>query len=509
MPIIYSNSNSNIVKILSNYFSKLWNIVSVFLLVPLYIHYLGIENYGIIGFYAVILGLIGFADAGMSSAVTREFAIDGGNSLKYHILRKIEIIYWSVIILICLLIASFSSVIAHKWLTAEHIHFLDLKNYIILIGIGAGLQLVSSVYFGALFGLGRQVSANIYQIIWTTCKSLLVIVLFELIDSNLYIFLIWQIFCNAFYIGFLRWHTVKKLKKNKSSIRLIPISDPLPKRILVYIGGMTLVSIISSINLQADKLVISYFFSLKIFSFYTIASILSQIPIMISAPLASFVFPIFSRFIHRGDIFNQVFKTFTTLTYLFVFSSSFLIFFYSLEIFTLWSQQPIDKNTANELNFLIKILTLGSILLAMQFPFYYALLANSKTKYTVYQGIFQVLIGVPLLIFFAKYYGLKYAGIPWLLMNLFAFIYLMVVCLGKYINIGVIEFISKYIVMQLTVGYLIAWISHVIYQLYFIPFVIIFLFSGVLSFCLILILDNILTKKNLLSYRHLYNFPRD
>ena len=506
MPIIYSNSN--IIKILSNYIGKLWNILSIFLLVPIYIHYLGLENYGIISFYAVILGVISFADAGMSSAIVKEFALDEKSSLKYHILRKIEVIYWSVVILISLLIISFSGVIANKWLTAEHINFQDLRNYIILIGIGVGFQLVSSVYFGALFGLGKQISANIYQIIWTTCKSLLVIALFEIIDSSLYVFLTWQIVCNVAYIVFLRWHAVKKLKENDSNIIPIPFSHPIPKRILTYISGMTLVSIISSINLQSDKLVISYFFSLKIFSFYTIASVLSQIPVMICAPLASFVFPLLSRFANRVDEFKDVFKTFTILTYLFIFSSSFLIFFYPLEFFTLWSRQNIDNQISSELNLLIKLLTLGSIFLAMQFPFYYTLIANSKTRYTVYQGLFQVLIGVPLLVFFANYYGIKYTGVSWLLINLFAFVYLMIVCLKKYIHIGVSDFIVRYILVQVIVGFLIAWLGHTLYQLYSIPFIVVILLSGSLSFFLILILGNIIDKRNLLSYKHLYNFPR-
>jgi hypothetical protein len=41
----------------------------------LYIHYLGIESYAIIGFYTLLLGIISFADAGMSSAIIKEFSL--------------------------------------------------------------------------------------------------------------------------------------------------------------------------------------------------------------------------------------------------------------------------------------------------------------------------------------------------------------------------------------------------------------------------------------------------
>lgn len=505
MPIIYSNSN--IIKILSNYIGKFWNIFSVFLLVPVYIYYLGLENYGIIGFYAVVLGIISFADAGMSSAITREFALNEKSSLKYHVLRKIELIYWVIIILIFFVIFFFSDILASKWLTADYIEFSDLNNYIILIGVSSGFQLISSIYFGALFGLGEQIKANVYQIIWTTCRVLFVVILFEVLGSNLYVFLIWQILCNVLYIILLRWQVVKELKK-KDGIAPIPFNHPIPERILIYIGGMAIVSIIAAINMQSDKLIISYFFSLKIFSVYTLASILSQIPIMISAPLAGFVFPLLSRFSQSINEFNQIFRAFTTLLYLIIFSMSFLIFFYPLEIFTLWSGQTLENSLNDDLSFLIKILTLGSILLAMQFPFYYTLLAHSKTKYTVYQGMFQILIGLPLLVFLVKYYGIKYAGISWLFINLLAFIYLMLICLRVYINMSISDFIVRYILIQSILGFSVAWLGYTLYQLYSIPLVIILFLSSILSFFIILILGNILDKRKLLSYNHLYNFPR-
>ena len=506
MPII--TLNTNILKILSNYVGKLWNILSVFLLVPLYIHYLGIESYGIIGFYSVILGIIGFADAGMSSAITREFALNISSAEKRHLLTKIEIIYWAVIVFICLLVVVFSTQIATNWLTAEHISITDLKLYVMFIGVGASLQLISSLYFGALFGLDRQVLANNYQIIWTTFKSLFVIALFKVIAANLYVFLVWQIICNLIYIILMRQKALKIVNVGLAKEHIIPLSQPIPKRVITYIGGMTFVTIISAINSQSDKLVISYFFSLKIFSYYSIASILSQIPVMLCAPLTSFVFPLLARYSEQQDKFQEVFRTFTTLAYTFIFALSFLIFFYPLEVFSLWSHQNVNNQLADDLRLLIKTLTLGSMLLAMQFPFYYALLAHSKTKYTVYQGVFQVIVGVPLLIICANFFGIKYIGIPWLLINLFAFIYLLIICLRNYIAINVVEFLTKYVVFQLVIGFLVVWLGHLIYLRYHLPFVIIFLLSAIISLSVLILVDNVIHRRDLLSYRHLYNFPR-
>ncbi|MBD1225466.1 hypothetical protein IDM32_13165 [Acinetobacter seifertii] len=50
--------------------------VSIFIFVRFYIDILGVESYAIINFYTVILGLLVFADAGLTATLTRELARD-------------------------------------------------------------------------------------------------------------------------------------------------------------------------------------------------------------------------------------------------------------------------------------------------------------------------------------------------------------------------------------------------------------------------------------------------
>lgn len=501
------NINSNLIKIASNYLGKIWNMLSVFLFVPLYIHYLGIENYAIIGFYALILGVISFADAGMSSAVTREFALDETASYKLNILRKIEISYWIIITIIFLIITLSSGMIAKKWLATENISFNDLRNYTILIGVGACIQLISSLYFGALFGLGEQVLANIYQVLWTTFKSLFVILLFIFIKKSLYVFLLWQIICNLIYILILRTIAVKKLKKQIGAKQYF--KEEFPTRIIKYIGGMVIVALISSINSQADKIVVSYFFKLETFGYYTIVSILSQIPVLITIPMASFIFPLLSKLsVQNNKMFDIVFEKFVYLLYLIVIPAAILLCYYPLEILLLWTGSAIDSSSLPDLTVLIRVLTIGSTFLAMQFPFYYALLAHSQTKYTVYQGFLQVLLGLPLLYYFAKFYGLKYVGYPWLLINLFGLLYLMYICFNGYIKLRSISFICINVLPVMVISLIIGGVGFLVYQRLQIPFLITLISSGVLTFSSSLIWTNYHVSRSIFSIKYLYDFPR-
>ena len=152
--------NSDFLKIVSNYGGRLWGLFSVFLFIPYYIRFLGMEAYAVIGFYSLLLGIISFADAGLSSAITREFAANNTNHYRYNIFVLLERKYQIICLLLVALILLFSPVIANKWLTTNNLDSKSLIYFIRLIGVGVSIQLISSFYFGALFGLDIQVQAN-------------------------------------------------------------------------------------------------------------------------------------------------------------------------------------------------------------------------------------------------------------------------------------------------------------------------------------------------------------
>ncbi|MEQ1093536.1 lipopolysaccharide biosynthesis protein [Acinetobacter johnsonii] len=499
--------NSNLIKILSNYVGKLWGLLAVFICVPFYIKFLGVESYAVIGFYTLVVALISFADAGMSSAITREFALDEKNYYKKFILYRIEKFYWLILLLISIFIIYFSDLIAQSWLKVEGINIIDLKNYIILIALGASIHMASSLYYGALFGLGEQVKANNYQIIWTTFKSLFVIFILQYY-SSLYLFFIWQIVCNFIYVAILRFEVLKNLNVDK-----IIFKDKLvfPDRIYKYIGGMALVAIISSISSQLDKIVISYFYSLKLFGYYSMISLLAQIPIFVTMPIASFIFPLLSKFSdnkNENKMFDITFEKFIFLLYLAIIPISIFICFYPLEILHTWSRVEFDSIVSNDLIFLVQSLTLGSLFLAMQFPFYYSLLANSETKYTVYQGIVQLIIGIPLLLFIAKFYPLKYMGISWLIINICGFIYLLILCTGRYVNQTNTQLLIKYIFPNFILSILLGCFGYFFYVKFSIPYFFIVLINVLIVFLSIIVWNNKMESRRIFSFKHIYDFPK-
>lgn len=505
---------SNLAKLISNYGSRLWSMVSVFVFIPLYIKFLGSDNYGLIGFYALLLGVISFADSGMSSAVVKEFSQELETNYKYTIFRNLERIYIIVCVIVTVIIFFTAEFIVDYWISSQGISRENLIYYVRLIGVGITSQLISSLYFGALFSLNSQVKSNLIQFSWSFSRSALVFILFMIFSKSIEIYFIWQIVCNILYVLVLRYFVIKKLKFTASDQSLKKEFNTLPKHITNYIGGMIFIAIISAINIQADKLVTSSMFDLGTFGFYNIASSLAQIPVILAAPLIAFAFPLFSRFSNSNSeennsknliVFNKIFY-FINLIVIIVSTG---IFFYTKEILLLWTKNAIPAAIFPAVEFDVKILIIGSLFLALQFPLYYLLLSKGKTKYTIYQGMIQIAIGIPLLYFCSKKFGLYGIPVPWLLINFLAFIYLFIVVNKKYLGFATMEFYTKIMFPPLAITLLLNFLVYFCYQKFSFSFIAFIGISSVLSLVISVVCFNKQSNISIYSFKHLYNFPHE
>lgn len=499
------SKSKSVLNIVSNYGNKLFSLISVFIFIPLYIKYLGIESYAVIGFYSLLLGIISFADSGLSSAIIKEFASTESSQYKYSILRLIEKRYILICITVTALIFLFSPLIAQQWLTSETIPENDLIYFLRLISVGISLQLLSSLYFGSIFGLGFQIEANLLQIIWNIFKSFLVVIALIFIDNNLEVFFIWQIVCNLFYILALRYRVIHHLKNY--GLILIVIIKKIPKSILNYVGGMALIAIISSINSQADKIVTSSFFSLKIFGYYTVASTIAQIPVILAMPMTISLFPIISRIVSKSDIdeLKTIFIKSTFILNSLIFIAMFALFFYTKELILLWTTNSVEISFRPEVIRSAKFLIIGSSLLALQLMFFYILLSFGKTKYNVMQGVVQILVGIPTLYFFVNKIGMSGGGISWILINLGGLIYLFIIVTKKYIKLNMLNYIYKNYLSPFIISLLVFIAFFYVYKMLSINFIIIIAMSSFFSILLNLLYYNIRNKLSLFNYKNIIN----
>src|ERR1035437_552718 len=109
----------------ANYFGQCWQAVMGLAFVPIYIRYLGIEAYGLIGIFALLQAWLTLLDMGMRPALGREMARFTGGAHNAQsirdLLRSIEVIGICIAGSVALGICFASGWLASHWVTVKNL----------------------------------------------------------------------------------------------------------------------------------------------------------------------------------------------------------------------------------------------------------------------------------------------------------------------------------------------------------------------------------------------------
>jgi len=104
----YFNNSSLAKNISYNLFFNIWQAGLLLILIPIYIKILGLESFGLIGFYLIWVTILGVLETGFSSTILREFSWLAAKRKKiikiFYLFRSAEIFYFSLIFFICLIL---------------------------------------------------------------------------------------------------------------------------------------------------------------------------------------------------------------------------------------------------------------------------------------------------------------------------------------------------------------------------------------------------------------------
>src|SRR5260221_1213459 len=86
--------------VVANVAGKGWAALLSLAVVPIYIHFLGIEAFGLIGFFLSLMAILSLLDLGLGTALNRQFAQYSAQSGKAQemrdLFRTLEVIYCSI-----------------------------------------------------------------------------------------------------------------------------------------------------------------------------------------------------------------------------------------------------------------------------------------------------------------------------------------------------------------------------------------------------------------------------
>jgi len=453
--------NNTLFNTVSNLFARIWSVFANLIFIPLYIIYLGEEAYGLVTFFATLQTVLNILGLGLSKTLRREFAAEEGGEFnkvyKYKLLRTVELVYvflGFVIILVCWIGSEF---ISTKYLNIETLSVDIVKITILLMGISIAMQLIANLYVGCLFGLEKQVQANLIQIIWSLIKNGGVIFVLEFAEKDVRVFYTWFIFCDFLYLIVVRKFIIYYLKSSENKCYWEYKDFFILKKIYKYTLGIMFISVGYAINTQVDKIVISGKFSLTEVGAYNTASNLSYVVSMVAAAAGIASFSRFSRLYSSKDLdeSKRFFLVINRRTNLIICTLGSFLSVYSYEILSIWTGNQFLTELVRSAAPLIILGTTLSAIQQIPYEFFLSCGITIFNNILTLVSILYVLTVTPIMI---TKLGLLGAGISWLVQMFITTIIYLFIFYKKYFNKNILSRFCIDLVLPLLGSLLVAFL---------------------------------------------------
>ena len=161
------SSNQLVKNVSANIIGGGWNGLLIVLATPWYVSLLGMEGYGLLGFWLLMQIVMSLFDLGLGATLVREFADPKGqqdrDSRRRDLLRTLEYIYWPLAAFLTVVILFSSGWIANDWLKLHVLSVDQVAHAIKWMALALGLQFPCALYSSGLAGLQSQGRMNVLQ----------------------------------------------------------------------------------------------------------------------------------------------------------------------------------------------------------------------------------------------------------------------------------------------------------------------------------------------------------
>lgn len=408
--------------ILANFLGNFWAGVVSFLFIPLYIHYLGMESYGLIGFFGVLQGVFALLDLGLSATLNRELAsasgASGHDSEKHHLVRTLEVIYWLVALVAGLGIVLLAPWIAGNWFRNSELPLDTIRSAIALMGITLVFQAPYAFYLGGLMGLQQQVLASLYSSVCATLRPLGAIGLLMTVKPTLEVFFAWQAGISLVAVLGIRALLRRTLGPTKAPPRFQMATL---HKVWRFAVGMSGISFLNILLLNLDKIILSRILTLTDFGYYSLASTIAAIIFRLSGPVFSSGFPRLTQVASQGneDALSGLYHQLNQVVSVLVFPAVSILGLFAPELLLAWTRKPeIVSNTVP----LLRLLLIGNLVnssqllpLALQYAF-------GWTRLALMQSLGAAALLIPMLYVATLSWGAVGAAAAWSGVNLLSFV---------------------------------------------------------------------------------------
>jgi O-antigen/teichoic acid export membrane protein len=391
--------------VIANYLGQAWTAVMGLVFVPVYIKYLGMESYGLIGIFTLLQTWLTLLDMGMTPTLSREMAryTAGAHSAESirDLLRTLELMCFALAVILFVGLSLCSEWLANHWLHTEKLPSAELAQAISVMGLVIALRFIEGLYRGAIVGLQQQVWLNIAGAASATLRSVGAVLVLIWISPDINLFFLWQGVASVITIIAFMSATYHHLPSSKRSAQFSLLQL---KTIWRFAGGMVAITVLSLLLTQIDKIILSRLLSLELFGYYTLAGTVAATLNHLILPITQAYYPRFTELVTQDDTAGLIttYHQSAQLISVLIIPATLMLVFFGNNLLLLWTGNPL---LADNVAPLLALLATGIMLNGFMHIPYLLTLAYGWTKFSMYQNIIAVLILVPSMIWATVHYG--------------------------------------------------------------------------------------------------------
>lgn len=389
-----------------NFAGNAWNGLLIVCTTPWYLSMLGMEGFGLVGFWQVLLYVFLVFDWGLGATLVREFARLQGERQDRRayraLLRRLELLCLPGTVLIAVGLLASASWLATEWLQLSALSTTQASAAIGWMSLSISVQLMNALYLNGLAGMQRHGAMNLIQILGYSLKYLGGGMVLHL-TRDLSAFFAFQGVC------MLALTAISRLVLSRV-IQSVPAADSpdRPQRAPAvwwkYAVGMFATAVLGMLLTNTDRLMLSRMVSTEDLGRYSLAITgASFLQMMVFAFYRAY-YPLFSELKAAGDVqhLKETYAKACRTVGALVVPCAVLGWMFADELILIWLGHS-DPATAQLFRWLIVGVTLAGL---MWLPAAYQQ-ANGWTSLHVWLMALALVLGMPIAALLVQHLGVQ------------------------------------------------------------------------------------------------------
>jgi O-antigen/teichoic acid export membrane protein len=410
--------------IAANYLGQVYTSLIAILTVPLLVEYMGIEAYGLVGFYAMLQGWFVLLDMGLTTAISREagrYRGGGTDGLALRrLLRALEGLFLTLGAVAMLAMLVGANAIATHWLKIEALDAKQVQHVLSIIALIVVLRWVCGLYRGIITGFEQQVWLSAFTSVVATIRFVFVLPYLIFVGATPMHFFGYQLAIAVVELFILVTKTYRIMPAIVPPVRILWQWEPL-HNVMQFALSAAFTSAVWVLVTQADKLMLSGMIPLSEYAVYTMGVLVAGGITILTSPVVAAVTPRMVKLDAEGDEIGllKLYRECTQLVGVVIIPFVLVFALFPVQVITAWTGQVGIVTRAAPI---LSLYAIGNGILAFAGLSYMLQVARGNLTLHVAGNVIFVLLFLPILYFAVTRFGMLGAGYAWIITNLFPFV---------------------------------------------------------------------------------------